>query len=213
MPLFLRRTARPSRSGKSRNGSPPPRRIRSPWSTPPGQRAARQQLGAEAVLGSEHVERGHGGRELGGRGRDQGQIRIELGQYLAGLQIDQQIADRGAGRARRDHRGGGAPVGRGHRRRRHRGLGLALEVAEDLIDRAVRSARDDRRQAVRLAASGRGVERGDLVASLERNHVVGCGAPRAAGWRSAPRVPPTAPGAPRRAARRRRSRTRRAGAG
>ena len=139
------------------------------------QRAPRQQLGAEAVLGSEHVERGHGGRELGGRGRDQGQIRIKLGQYLAGFQIDQQIADRGAGRARRHHRGGGAPVGRGHVRRRHRRFGHALEVAEDLIDRAVRSARDDRRQAVRLAAFNRGGERGDLVASLERNHVVGCG--------------------------------------
>ena len=140
-----------------------------------GQRAPRQQLGAEAVLGPEHVERDHSGRELGGRGGDQGQIRIELGEYLAGLQIDQQIADRGAGRARRDHRGGGAPVGRDHRRRWHRGLGLALEIAQDLVDRAVRSARDDRRHAVGLATPGRRVERSYLAAIVQRDHIVGCG--------------------------------------
>ena len=73
--------------------------------------AVGEQLGAVAMLGTEHVERDDGGRELGGGGRDQRQVGVELGEHLAGLDVQQHVADLGAGRTLGDPGGRGAAVG------------------------------------------------------------------------------------------------------
>ena len=99
MPRARRRTASSSRSARSSDGSPSPRRIRSPNSTPSLHPAAAEQLGAVAVLGAEHVERHERRRELGRRGRDQRQIGVARGKLGAVSEVDDQIADLGARRA------------------------------------------------------------------------------------------------------------------
>ena len=165
MPLFSSRTARPSRSATSSDGSPPPRRIRSPSKHAALDPAIDQQLGAEAVFGPEHVEGDHRGGELDGGGRDQRQVGIELGQLLAARQVDQQVADRGAGRARGHHGRRGAPVGQGDRCRGQHRLELALDVVEDLLDGGLRGARRDRRGAAGDMGSRCRIEYGEPAAA------------------------------------------------
>ena len=114
-------------------------------------RAAREQLGAVAVLRAEHVERDHGRRQLGGGRRNQRQIGVELGELLAALEIDQQIADGSARRAGGHQRRGRATVRGDDRGPRRRKRLLDLEVGEHLVDLRCQGSRGGRRdQSVRF---------------------------------------------------------------
>ena len=110
MPRLPSCTASSSRSARSRAGSPVPLQDQIAPQDAVLDDAVGEQLGAVAMLGAEHVEGDHGGRELGGRGRDQRQVGVELGQHLAGLDVEQHVADLGAGRAFGDPRRRGAAV-------------------------------------------------------------------------------------------------------
>ena len=121
MPRVLRPTASSSRSARSSSGSPPPRRTRSPSSTPfataAASRAARCDSGARGP-----ARRAPRARcELGGRSRDQRQIGVAGGELGAGLEVEHQIADLGARRADRLRRLEGRTVDH-HRQRRRRRL-------------------------------------------------------------------------------------------
>ena len=104
--------------------------------------AVGEQLGTVAMLGAEHVEGDHRGRELGGRGRDQRQVGVELGEHQAGLDVLQHVADLGAGRALGDARRRGAAV-----RQRDLGRPGGRLLRLDLVDQI---GRRERRLGLRL---------------------------------------------------------------
>ena len=115
------------------------------------------------MLRAEHVERDHGGRELGRRSGDQRQVRSEGGELLAGLEIDDQMADLGARGAGRDRCLQRLEIGQDQGRRRHRcgGLAVLLDPIEEIGDRCLDDRRGRGRDGIDVGAD-RGRDGADL---------------------------------------------------